>query len=1170
MSVQLLLAPAGGGKTAHAISCIRQVRASASFAPIWVVLPNFPQVAGFRHRLARTGGALGVEVGTFYRLYADVLARAGIPTPRLFDPIQHRLLRAIVDRLCDEGHLRHYAPLRDKPGFIRALRALIQELKRARVHRDQFTAAVADQPPRLAELAAVYAAYQDWLITSGWTDAEGQGWLAASALERNPALYADLALLVVDGFDEFNPTQLEVLRLLAGRATETLITLTDDPDHPDRIAHRRFARARAALTTVIDVGPVPLPDHHPHTEGQGDGPFVSLSPPPLVHLESHLFEPSPTPVPANGTVEFIEAQNRRQEVRAALRWLKARVVQDGVSPREVALMARDLGAYRPFLEETAAEFGLPLQLAVGADLLSNPAVAALLSLLSVPILDWPRRPVVEALASPYFDWGIPNPPAPFPAREGGDSPPRFGEGPGERSLAARPDVAAREGGDSPPRFGEGLGERSLAARPDAPAREGGDSPLRFGEGPGEGSLAARLDAAARAGRVIQGLDQWHEALDRLAQAAPEAGAAGEEENVVPSDLPTGDEASTLRRAFDRFVARLTPPPHATVRDYVAWVEQLVGDDPALAHQSAAPGDADSLHIVARAREVGEKLGGRPFARRDVAALRAFKDVLRGLVLAEALLDSPPSVGPPNPPTPFPASEGRGTSPRFGEEPGEGPARRFPYSRFFDELRGAVEAAIYTLPPPEDSGILAAPVLHARGLSFRAVALLGLSEGEFPAAEREDPLLREGDRALLRERGLPLESRLRGEEVTLFYQAITRAREYLLLCRPYLADDGQTWKPSPYWHHLRRLVDAPLRRIRPEETLPDEAASPQEFLTAAVQAGISPAPVKGDDPIGRGWQVALAGAEVVQARLARPPAGPHEGNLSLLAPVLAARYGPDHVWSSSRLETYAKCPLHFYVAHVLRLEPRTQPREGFDRLVLGSIYHRVLEVVYRQAPGDPLSVLPEVARKVFAVAPQEYGFRPTPLWEQQQREFLAVLERTIVALEETREGYEPYAQELPFGLHGHPPLTLQQPVSSIQHPATSIQIRGYIDRVDRAPGGSLRVVDYKAGSSRISGRELEEGTRLQLPLYALAVRDALRLGPIADGFYWHIGSASPSYLRLGRYDGGVEGAAKAAIGYVRAYVAAVQEGQFPPTPPAGGCPDHCPAVEFCWRYRPRGW
>jgi ATP-dependent helicase/DNAse subunit B len=1121
MTVQLLLAPARGGKTAHAISRIRGLHGSAPLAPVWVVLPNFPQVTGFRRRLAQAGGALGVEAGTFYRLYADVLSRAGMLAPRLFDPVQHRLLRAIVDRFCAEGHLCHYAPLRDKPGFVRALRTLVQELKRARVHRDAFAAGVADQPPRLAELAAIYAAYQDWLVTSGWTDAEGQGWLAAQALERDPALYADLALLVVDGFDEFNPTQLEVLRLLAGRATETIITLTGDPaplppyrgDGGARPAHRRFARALSMLTTALDsflhppfsILPPPFSMSPPLPLSPAPPPPLSPSPPPLVHLEANLFEPNAAQCPADGAVAFVEAQDRRQEVRAALRWLKARIVQDGMAPHEVALLARDLDPYLPFLEETAAEFGLPLHLAAGADLLSNPAVAALLSLLSLPALDWPRRPLVEALASPYFDWS-----------------------------------AILE------ESGVGLG--------------------------------ARLDAVARAGLVIQGLDQWYQALDRRVEVQAEAGAAGEEEGVASSDLPIGEEALALRHAFARFVGRLTPEPQAALRDTVAWVEGIIGDDPDLAHPSAAAQDDGSLRVVARVREAENEPGGRPLARRDVAALQALKDVLRGLVLSESLLSSPLPPSPPlpcspaPPPPPLPAGDRPGGgSPLFSPLPaGEGLGEGVPYPRFFAELHSAVEAATYALPSPEESGLLVAPLLHARGLSFRAVALVGLSEGEFPAAEREDPLLREEDRALLRARGLPLEPRLRGEEVTLFYEAVTRARERLLLCRPYLADDGQAWEPSPYWRHLQRLVSASARRVRPVELLLDEAASPQEFLTVAAQSEASSAPLEGDGAGDPEWQAVLAGAEVVRARLARSPAGPHEGDLSPLAPALTARYGPDHVWSSSRLETYAKCPLHFYVAHALRLEPRAVPQEGFDPLILGSIYHRVLERVYQLAPAEPLSALPEIAREVFTDAPREYGFRPTPLWEQQQREFLQVLERTVVALEETRAEYVPHAQELPFGLHGAPSLTLHSPSSILPPLSSTIQIRGYIDRVDRAPDGSLRVIDYKAGSSRISARELEEGTRLQLPLYALAVRDALRLGPVTDGFYWHIGSASPSYLRLGRYEGGVEGAIEQAVEHVLAYVAAVRAGQFAPMPPAGGCPGHCPAVGFCWRYAPRQW
>ena len=45
-------------------------------------------------------------------------------------------------------------------------------------------------------------------------------------------------------------------------------------------------------------------------------------------------------------------------------------------------------------------------------------------------------------------------------------------------------------------------------------------------------------------------------------------------------------------------------------------------------------------------------------------------------------------------------------------------------------------------------------------------------------------------------------------MTFFYQAITRASERLLLCRPYLAEDGQPWEPSPYWSHVQQLIDQP--------------------------------------------------------------------------------------------------------------------------------------------------------------------------------------------------------------------------------------------------------------------------------------------------------------------------------------------------------------------------
>jgi ATP-dependent helicase/nuclease subunit B len=1030
----LLLAPAGSGKTHHIIQRIRELRAGQPLASVMVLLPNRLLALEFRRRLAASGGTLGVQVFTFYELYADILARAGQPLPCLPDPLQIRILRALVDELCDIGEIQHYASLRARPGFILALRNTIQELKQARILPEAFAAAVRDSETRLTELAVFYAAYQNWLQTHGWLDPEGQGWLAALALERNPALGRELCLLAVDSFDEFNPTQLSVLSALAPRAAETLITLTGDAAHPRPLAHCRFHHALAALTASLPLEVQPLFSTHSNHPLE---PELFTTQTPANQACNHAITQSP----ANKVChhQFIEAQSRPAETRAALRWIKACIVRDGLQPGETAIIARSIEPYRPFIEEIAAEFGLPLYFTAGQPLMRNPAIAALLDLLALPAERhatpaWPRRSLLEAWRSPYFDW----------------------------------------------------------------------TPLGI-----DAALTAQLDEASRLGRVTGGLAQWSEAIARWASRQSAADEDGE-----LAETPVNQNGAALQNAFDTFVNRLTPPAHARLREFIAFIEDLIGDDQPLLppHPWVSDGEGrGGVGIAVRAR------AHPATAERDVAALRAFKDVLRGLALAETALHTPP----------------------------------LDYPTFYDELRGAVEAAAFRLPHP--GGILAASVSDARGLSFRAVALLGLAEGEFPQAEREDLLLRESDRQRLQAHGLPIPFKLRADEASFFYQAVTRSRQHLLLTRPYLADDGQPWEPSPYWIEARRVLGNPQPlHIRPEDPLnPADAASPAELALACAQNGLP-------------FDAALLErAAILQARSTRLAGGPHEGDLAELAGELTDRFHPDFGWSASKLEAYGTCPFYFYIAYALGLEPRTPPEEGYDVRALGSMLHKILEETYQRA-ADPadlqacIAALPAIADEVFAAGPAEYGFRPTALWAMQQQELRRILEKTITALAEASQGYTPRHLEAKFGM-GNPSLTLQTDLGPIR-------LHGYIDRIDASADGRLRVMDYKAGSSAISAKHLEEGRRLQLPLYALAARDALNLGEIAGGLYWHIQKAEASSLKLENFDGGVDAAIEAAVAHVTNHVEGIRGGQFQPHPPADGCPSYCPAVGFCWRYK----
>jgi len=293
--------------------------------------------------------------------------------------------------------------------------------------------------------------------------------------------------------------------------------------------------------------------------------------------------------------------------------------------------------------------------------------------------------------------------------------------------------------------------------------------------------------------------------------------------------------------------------------------------------------------------------------------------------------------------------------------------------------------------------------------------------------------------------------------------------------------------------------------------------------------------------------------------------PFDGDLTALADAFATQFAPERTWSASRLEAYRSCPFAFFINHVLGLEPRQEPVEGLDARQLGNIYHHIFEQLYRAA-ADPadldalLAALPAVAAAVLDAAPRVEGFRATAWWQQSRAEIEANVRRSVEALADLPGSFVPVAQEAAF---------FDNHSLTVTDGDDAFRLHGFIDRVDRAPDGSLRIIDYKTGGpAAFTVKAVAEGKKLQLPLYALAAEQALGLGAVADGFYWHVQHAEASKFTLAGFEGGPAGAMQTALAHAWAAVRGARAGQFAPHPPAEGCPDYCPAVAFCWRYRAR--
>jgi ATP-dependent helicase/DNAse subunit B len=613
-----------------------------------------------------------------------------------------------------------------------------------------------------------------------------------------------------------------------------------------------------------------------------------------------------------------------------------------------------------------------------------------------------------------------------------------------------------------------------------------------------------LEMISRIGQIVEGQDQWQETFARLIDSTDEERANLDDERNAPK-LPRGQAANQLKLQLDTTFQHLTPPAQSlTQTQWISWLEDLL----------------DQLDFYARSDN-----------DRDRTATQVFRDVLRSLVLVESVIG----------------------------------AKQVSYESFINDFFSTLQSKGAHEPfqrnQPE---LLIARLTEARGIRYKAVAILGLSEGSFPVNEQPDPFLDETIR-----QNLGLEPRLNREQAGLYYQAVTRADQFLLITRPYLSSDGEIWEESPYWSATKKLFDSSVvERVNSDQPLPlIDAASTQELLFEAVRT--RKLPTRYDFLLDR-WKNLQQVREVLHARRSKEVKGPYEGDLTPVSDTINQRYSPDAVWSASRLETYSNCPYQFFVSNLLELEARELPKLGLDSRQLGSMLHKILENTYLYADDrsdldNLLATLEKECEKEFANAPTTYGFRPSVLWQIEQEQLREKLRETITALAK-EANWTPTHFEAKFGLDGVPPLTID-----LQH--ERIKIRGLIDRIDRNPQGNLRVIDYKSGSSHLAANDLKLGYRLQLPVYALAARDALQLGNVIDGFYWKIQQAEAGSLRLERFSNddvkGIEVAFETLLQHLEHILAGIRSADFPPQPPQGGCPSYCPAAQWCWRYTP-GW
>ncbi len=517
-ALTLLLAPAAAGKTQAALDALRAPRRGRAL----LLVPDRRQQ---RQLKARLSGIPRVGVHQFDSLTRMLLRRAAIEVTDLSSTLHTLLLRRVLRELAAAGMLPTFVRVAHKPGFVTNIGILIAEAQDAGVTPQQLTAAAVT--PYDAELGAIYAAYTTELERRGLADIARRLELARAALQHNPRLLAGVQLLVVDGFDQFTPLQLQLLSQMKHYIEQTIVTLTGSAE--ERPAHRRFARTRQQIIAALQPDSIQVLTERESAAADRESA--------LAFLEQHLFNlDGPPPTDPGDTLMLIAAADREREVRAALRRVRA-LLERGVAPGQIALLFRSGAVYLPLLREIAAEYELPLTIYAGRPLVESPQVTADLTMLRLPLEDYPRRDLVEIWRN-LPDWRMMQ-----------NSEPDEGTGAStEQHIGVDPDseqVNATEG-------------TSATDQPETSWQ----SMHTFAH------AASLLDRVARNAGIATGLERLRAALTALAAAEPPLEQDAPEHNPLTVDPAT---AQALLTRLNAFVTWLTPPAQATIGEYVAWV-----------------------------------------------------------------------------------------------------------------------------------------------------------------------------------------------------------------------------------------------------------------------------------------------------------------------------------------------------------------------------------------------------------------------------------------------------------------------------------------------------------------------------------------------------------------------------------------------------------------------
>ena len=344
----------------------------------YYILPNGILLEDYRQRMIEeVGGAFDINLFTF----DDIVDR--LLEDRFYTLVDSNakeiILYQIVNRLMEEGKLNYYRSISSKKGFISSLIYIIGQIKRSLISVEDYFESCPKEP-FFTEIGLIYEEYERQLSFHNLIDREGSFFKALSLLREDNSFFNGLDYIIIDGFFDFRPQELELLKEISKTNCPIFINMP-------------FNRKNNFNTLIETLGLLEKLGYRVEKEERGGLSYYE-------ELANHIFIGGTKKLEPNSNTYLIKAANTHLELKKIAELIKRHKLE-GISLKDMAIVLVDSADYKDRLFQVFKEEGIPTSLNKEIKLIELPLIRELLHILQLK--ENTKESIINRIKSSYFN-----------------------------------------------------------------------------------------------------------------------------------------------------------------------------------------------------------------------------------------------------------------------------------------------------------------------------------------------------------------------------------------------------------------------------------------------------------------------------------------------------------------------------------------------------------------------------------------------------------------------------------------------------------------------------------------------------------------------------------------------------------------------------------------------